>query len=114
MNKTKKPTKKEMFAQILAHTTDPAEKEFLAHEIELLTNKSENKAMTETQKTNEKIKAEILDNLVGKMTISQMIKDIPVCNGLSTSKISALVRQLKEGGFVGRVEEKGTAYFYKV
>jgi hypothetical protein len=110
----KKMTKKEMFAQILAHTTDKAEKEFLAHEIELLTNKSTNKAMTETQKANEKIKAEILDNLVGKMTISQMIRDIPACNGLNTSKVSALVRQLKEACLVGRVEEKGTAYFYKV
>ena len=113
MNKTKKPTKKEMFAQILAHTTDAAEKEFLAHEIELLTNKSENKGMSETQKANEKIKEAILDNLDGKMTIGQMIKDIPACNGLSTSKVSALVRQLKEASLVERVEEKGVAYFSK-
>ena len=113
MNKTKKPTKKEMFAQILAHTTDKAEKEFLAHEIELLTNKSESKTMTETQKANEKIKEAILENLTEKMTIGQMIKNIPACNGLSTSKVSALVRQLKEACLVTRVEEKGVAYFTK-
>ena len=116
MTKTKKPTKKEMFAQILAHTTDVAEVEFLKHEIELLTNKSENKAMTETQKANEKLKEAIVARMkeeVGcKMTISAMIKNVPECNGLTTSKVSALIRQLKEAGVVGREEVKGTAYFY--
>lgn len=116
MTKTKKPTKKEMFAQILAHTTDVAEKEFLQHEIDLLVNKSENKAMTETQKANEKIKAAIVARFSEedgcKMTVSAMIKNVPECNGLSTSKVSALVRQLKEAGVLNREEVKGTAYFY--
>jgi hypothetical protein len=107
----KKMTKREMYLQILSHTVDKAEKDFLLHEVELLDKKAENKAMTETQKANEKIKAEILDNLVGKMTISQMIKDIPACNGFHTSKVSALVRQLKLDGLVNRTEEKGVAYF---
>ena len=34
---TKKMTKREMYEQILAHTTDKAEQEFLKHELELLT-----------------------------------------------------------------------------
>ena len=115
MTKTKKPTKKEMFAQILAHTTDKAEREFLTHEIELLTNKTENKAMTETQKANEKIKSAIVARIGEeencKMTISAMIKMVPECNGLSTSKVSALVRQLKEANILLREEIKGVAYF---
>ena len=114
MNKTKKPTKKEMFAQILAHTTDAAEKEFLAHEIELLEKKAESKGLSEEQKKNEALKVVILESLDEKMTISSMIKVIPECNGLSTSKVSSLVRQLKVDGLVERTEEKGVAYFKRV
>lgn len=109
----KKLTKKEMFAQILAHTTDPAEKEFILHEIELLEKKSESKGMTETQKANEKVKAAILAALDTKMTISQINKCVPECEGFSTSKTSALVRQLKNDLLVTRTEEKGVAYFVK-
>ena len=115
MTKTKKPTKKEMFAQILAHTVDPAEKEFLQHEIDLLTNKSESKGMSETQKANEKLKEAIVARMGEesgcKMTISAMMKMVPECNGLSTSKVSALVRQLKEANVLVREEIKGVAYF---
>ena len=115
MTKTKKPTKKEMFAQILAHTVDPAEKEFLAHEIELLNKKTESKELTEEQKKNEATKQAILDRLGEeegcKMTISAMIKCVPACNGMSTSKVSSLVRQLKVDGLVVREEIKGVAYF---
>lgn len=109
----KKMTKKEMFAQILAHTVDKAEREFLEHQIELLDKKSEGKGLTEAQKANEKLKEAILEGLDSKMTISQMIKVIPACNGLSTSKVSALVRQMKEACLVKRTEEKGVAYFEK-
>ena len=109
----KKMTKKEMFAQILAHTTDKAEKEFLAHEIELLNKKAESKGMTETQKANEKVKQAILAALTEKMTISQINKVVPECEGFSISKTSALVRQLKNDLLVVRTEEKGVAYFQK-
>ena len=111
----KKMTKKEMFTQILSHTVDKAEREFLEHQIELLDKKSEDKGMTEAQKANEVTKKAILDRLgeeVGcKMTISAMIKMVPACNGMSTSKVSALVRQLKEACLVKREEIKGVAYF---
>lgn len=117
MTKTKKPTKKEMFAQILAHTTDAAEKEFLAHEIELLDNKGKKKdgEMTETQKANKVIADAILVGLSEgtSMTISAMIKNIPACEGLSTSKVSAVVRGMKTDGLVIREEIKGVAFFKK-
>ena len=115
MATTKKMTKREMFNQILAHTTDNAEREFILHEIELLDKKNESKGMTETQKANEATKKAILDRLAEeegcKMTISAMIKNVPACEGMSTSKVSALVRQLKNDLLVKREEVKGVAYF---
>ena len=115
MANAKKLTKKEMFNQILSHTTDKAEKEFILHEIELLEKKAESKGMTEAQKANEVTKKAILDRLAEepncKMTISAMIKNVPACEGMSTSKVSALVRQLKNDLLVTREEIKGVAYF---
>lgn len=113
---TKKMTKREMFAQILAHTTDEAEKEFIRHEMELLEKKNASKSekLTPAQEANEKLKTAIVDYLAESekpMTISQMLKDIPECNGLSNQKVSALVRQLYLATVVVRREEKGVAYF---
>lgn len=109
----KKMTKREMYVQILSHTTDKAEKDFLTHEIELLDKKAESKGMTETQKANEKVKEKILEALDEKMTVSQINKTVAECNGFSTSKTSALLRQLKVDGLVIRTEEKGVAYFVR-
>ncbi len=118
----KKPTKKQMYEQILAHTTDEDEKAFLLHEIELLDKKSgkgAEKKLTPEQEKNEKVKAGILEALEGgeQMTISQMIKEVPIIQELfpdaSNQKISALVRQLVQSLVVERVEVKGVAYFKK-
>lgn len=112
----KKMTKKEMFNQILSHTTDANEIAFIKHEIELLDKKNATKStnLTPAQKANEDLKAVIVEYLADKgepMTISQMLKEIPQCNGLSNQKVSALVRQLYLATVVTRVEEKGVAYF---
>jgi hypothetical protein len=45
------------------------------------------------------------------MTITQMIKDIPACAGMTNQKVSALVRQLNLAFVVNRSEVKGVAYF---
>ena len=116
MEKTKKMTKREMFAQILGHTADPAEQEFLKHEMELLEKKNANgsKTLTPTQKANEETKAAIVEFLTScgeGMTITNMIKDIPACAGLTNQKVSSLVRQLCDSLAVVRYEEKGKAYF---
>lgn len=68
---------------------------------------------TEKQKENEGFKDEILDFLADgeKYTISEMIKNIPSLADFSTSKVSALVRALKEEGKVTREEIKRKAYF---
>ena len=114
----KKMTKKEMFAQILANypLTDK-EKEFVNHEIELLNKKnapSANKTLTPAQKENEATKnaiVELLNENGGKYTITDLIKNVEVCNGMTNQKVSALVRQLTDSLVLVRTEEKGKAYF---
>ena len=116
MEKTKKKTKREMYAQILSHTTDAEEREFLEHEAELLAKKNANgsKTLTPTQKANEDTKSAITDFLAESdkgLTITDMIKTIPACAELSNQKVSALVRQLCDALVLVRYEEKGKAYF---
>ena len=110
----KKPTKKEMFARILAKTVDAEERKFLEHEIELLENKGKSKdgKLTPTQEENLKLRDAILEGMEGSMTISAMIKMIPACKDLSTSKVSAVIRPLI-GNEIIREEIKGVAYFKK-
>jgi predicted transcriptional regulator len=118
----KKMTKRDYF-QILrsSYPTSAANYDevinFIDHELELLTRKnSSEKKPTATQQANEVLKTAILDSMEdGKQyTISDMIKEFEPCAGLSTSKVSAIVRQMKDDGLVIRTEEKRKAYFSKV
>ena len=45
------------------------------------------------------------------ITISEIIKSVSSCSGLSTPKVSALVTKMKNSGDVVRTEVKGKAYF---
>lgn len=117
-NTNKKMTKAQMFAQILSHTTDEGEKAFLEHEMELLAKKNApkdgEKKLTPAQEANEATKSAIYDFLAAKgepMTISQMLKEVPECNGLTNQKVSALVRQMCLAFTIVRNEEKGVAWF---
>lgn len=118
MTNTKKMTKKEMFAQILAnYDLTEAEVAFIQHEIELLEKKnSSEKKPTATQIANDGIKDAILDYMeVGKLyTVTDLMKGVGACEGLSNQRVSALVRQLKDATLVERVEEKRKAYFRKL
>lgn len=112
----KKPTKAQMYAQILSHLTDVDEVAFIEHEMELLAKKNATKStkLTPTQEANEVLKETIVDFIEERgerMTISQMIKEIPACAGLSNQKVSALIRQLTTACVLVRSEEKGVAYF---
>ena len=114
----KKMTKAQMFAQILSHTTDESEKAFLEHEMELLAKKNAPKdgvkKLTPAQEANEVIKSAIYDTLKERgepMTITQMIKEVPECNGLTNQKVSALVRQMYLDMMLVRNEVKGVAWF---
>lgn len=68
---------------------------------------------TKTQIANEGFKEVILANMEsGRLyTITEITKEMPFGEELSTQRVSALVRQLKESGKVVRTEEKRKAYF---
>lgn len=70
---------------------------------------------TEKQIANEGIKSAILECMPteGGLTVGEMIKEIPACNGLSSSKVTALIHQLVKAEKVVRTEHKGKAYFHK-
>ena len=114
-NTSKKMTKREMFEQIKANYALTADEvAFIDHELELLSKKnSTDKKPTATQLANEGIKTAILNHMeVGKgYTITDFIKSVAECAELSTPKVSALVKQLKDDGIIERYEEKRKAYF---
>ena len=88
---------------------------FLQERAELHAKKNASRKPSKVQTENEGYKEEILDFLDdgGSYTIGDLIKAIPSLNEFSTSKVSALVRQLKDDDLVLRSEVKGKAYFKK-
>ena len=68
---------------------------------------------TKTQIANEGFKALIVEFMEpGTLyTVTELTKSVPFGEELSTQRVSALVRQLKEAGTVVRTEEKRKAYF---
>ena len=91
--------------------------EKIENELTLLAKKnSAEKKPTAQQTANEGIKTAILQGMEPNRlyTIGELIKEIPGCADFSTSKMSALVRQLKDAGKVVRTEDKRKAYFQVV
>ena len=115
MEKTKKMIKAQMFAQIKANyplTED--EVKFIDHELELLTKKnSAEKKPTAQQTGHEGIKTAIVEGMERNRlyTVTEIIKSIPACADMTNQRVSALLRQLVEGGKVKRTEDKRKAYF---
>ena len=107
----------ERLFEVYRATTDEAERKFIEHEMELLAKKNApkgEKKLTPTQEANEGIKSAIYDYLKEKgkpMTITQMIKEIPECAGLTNQKVSALVRQMVDAFIIARKVDKGVAWF---
>ena len=90
--------------------------EKIEHELELLAKKNTSeKKPTATQVANEGIKSAILEGMENNRlyTIGEIIKEVPACAELSTSKVSALMRQLIDANAVVRTEDKRKAYFSK-
>ena len=116
----KKLTKREKFEMVLAVPAiaeNEVLREFIEHEMNLLLKKnSGEKKPTATQVANEGLKASILEGMESNRvyTIGEIIKEVPACAELSTSKVSALVRQLMDSGAIVRTEDKRKAYFSKV
>ena len=117
-NVTKKPTKAQMFKQILdTYPLTPAEQDFIKHEMELLAKKnSAEKKPTAQQVANDGIKSAIVEGMepAKAYTITDIIKSVPACAELTNQRVSALMRQLVDAGEVVRTEDKRKAYFTKV
>lgn len=119
MEKTKKMTKMDKFARLLAMpavANDKISAEFIQHEMELLAkkNSSDRKSNDEEQKIKNDIKETILDLLadIGEpMTITEMQKASAELAKLTNQRVSALMRQLMQEGKVEREEIKRKAYF---
>ena len=116
----KKMTKKEMFAYIASlNASNPIVVEFCNHEIELLDNKKSNG----NKKANEKVakETEIVYNAlvaVGKaVTASELIAESDLnelaneSGVVSTQKVSAMFKKLKEQGKVESYTDKKKTYF---
>lgn len=96
--------------------TDVADKiKAMAVALEKKSAKGGERKPTATQKANEIYKGIILDNMeVGRAyTVGELTKEIPFGDDveMSSQKVSALVKQLKDAGKVIRTEEKRKAYF---
>ena len=110
----KKMTKIEMFTQIMKGLTNADEIAFIQHEIELLENKKAGvRKPTSNQLENENFKVAIVDFLKGveNATISDMMEKIPCLKEVSNQRISAILKQLVDGGVVVKAYEKRKAYF---
>ena len=115
---SKKLTKRDHFnalLQIEAVSANLALVDFINNELELLDRKSKASTPKESarQQENNELKEAMLNFLAdGKLsTVTDFIKNVPECDGLSQQKVSALVRQLCDDGKVERVVEKRVAYF---
>lgn len=91
--------------------------EFIDHEVELLSKKnSAEKKPTAQQVANAGIATAIIEGMEPNRlyTVTEVIKSIPACADLTNQRVSALLRQLVEGGKVKRTEDKRKAYFQVV
>lgn len=110
-----KPTKKQMFTELLAMPgLSQEQKDFIQHEIDLLEKKnSGEKKPTATQVANEALKVAIVEAVEPnrQYTVTEMIKEIPALAGLTNQKVSPLANQLVEEGKLIKTVDKRRSYF---
>ena len=117
MEKTKKMTKADKFAMLKAIPAVADNEmlvEFIDHELGLLAKKnSAEKKPTAQQTANKGICDAIVEGMKPNRlyTVTEIIKEISACADLTNQRVSALLRQLVEGGKVKRTEDKRKAYF---
>lgn len=120
MNTTSTPKltkfqKFEMLSNLSAVQSNEVLAEFVAHEMELLSNR---KASPKKQTSAQKANAELLENIICAMepnrlyTIAEMMKEFSFCAELSNQKISATLKPAL-GSRIERIEDKRKIY-YKV
>ena len=116
-NMTTKMTQKNAIAYVIENCEVPEDvMEKLVSiktSLEKKSKKSGERKPTKTQIANEGHKAVILANMEHDRlyTITELTKEMPFDEELSSQRVSALVRQLKESGDIVRTEEKRKAYF---
>lgn len=121
----KKKTIVEQYEELISKYEEVMTEEelaFLKERAELHAKKNTNRKPTENQLKNKAVAEEVLDYLrtTGKkLQIKQMIKEIPCLASIENCTpqyVMAIIRPLynKGSGVVGRVEEKGIAYFYAI
>ncbi len=94
-------------------TDDVARERLEALKAQLAKRGSGKKGMTATQKANVEVKdtiAEVLGELDKAVTVTELIADERLA-GFTNQKISALLRQMVEGGLVEKTIDKKKAYF---
>lgn len=123
MEKAKKVTKREYFAQLREVVADnPELVAFIDHEVELLNKKNSGNSQTKTQKENAVIAEMLVKELAkaGKpititdlMNESEAIQNYVLENGnrLTNQKISAIFKQLGEANRIVKVTDKKKSYF---
>ena len=113
----KKKTIVEMYEQIKAHLTDPAEIEFIEKRIEITQKKNAKTGEpTKAQKANLALAEQMLEWMEEDTpyTISELSKNCPAVLGATPQKIRPLLTGLISAKAVIRTEEKGKPMFTKI
>lgn len=115
----KKITKREVLTAMLQVQAIQDNADFVAYienELQLLAKKSENRKSAKTNEENLKLADVVLDVLQGSegMTASEIIRANDQLSGLSTPKMTALLKVLMEQGKVVRIEDKKKVLFKAV
>lgn len=116
---SKKLTKRDHFNTLLQLpevAANPTLVDFINNELDLLArkNNSDNKKPSEKDIANKELKTAILEFATAsgeQHTVTDFIKNVPACAGLSQQKISAMVRQMVEDGNLEKVIVKRVSYF---
>lgn len=116
---SKKLTKRDHFNTLLQLpevAANPTLVDFINNELDLLArkNNSDNKKPSEKDIANQGLKTAILEFATAsgeQHTVTDFIKNVPACAGLSQQKISAMVRQMVEDGKLEKVIVKRVSYF---
>ena len=114
-----KITKREVINMMLADESIKANEVYVAyleHELELLDNKKASKKATKNQEENGGYKTIILE-VLGKIergTVTEIMKADETLSELSNQRVSALLKQLRDGGLVDKVTESRKTIFFLV
>lgn len=127
MEKTKGPTRKEMFTRIsdfiAEHDADVALIDFVNHQIELLDNKKESKKQSKEQEENATYSNAIYEQMAfeRKYSAAELMKELPAVGDwnanheteLSVQKLASLLKPLVDGGKVIKTTEKRRVFYTK-